>query len=123
MTGGVTIVIGSTGRNFAAGMSGGRAFVWDKDGDFRARCNPEMVDLEPLSEKEDIELVRDLLIQHAAYTGSTVVGRLLKRGKLTAGKFVKVMPRDYRRVLDEQKEAARALPSLELLQPVEVSRG
>jgi len=123
MTGGVTIVIGSTGRNFAAGMSGGRAFVWDEDGDFPKRCNREMVDLEPLSEQEDLELVRELLIQHAAYTGSVVVNRLLKKGKLKAGKFVKVMPRDYRRVLDEQKEAARSLPSLELLQTVEVSRG
>ena len=77
MTGGVAVVIGATGRNFAAGMSGGAAFVLDEAGDFPRRCNLEMVDLEPLREPEDIELVRDLLIQHAGYTGSTVAARLL----------------------------------------------
>ena len=76
MTGGVAVVIGPTGRNFAAGMSGGVAFVLDEAGDFRQRCNLEMVDLEPLGEADDIELVRDLLIQHAGYTGSTVAARL-----------------------------------------------
>ena len=77
MTGGVVVVLGPTGRNFAAGMSGGIAFVFDEDGDFPSRCNLEMVDLEPLREPEDIELVRDLLIQHAGYTGSTVAARIL----------------------------------------------
>ena len=104
-------------------MSGGRAFVWDKDGDFPMRCNQEMVDLERLVDREDLDLVRDLLIQHAAYTGSAVVARLLKKWKSTAAKFVKVMPRDYRRVLDEQKEAARSLPSVAVLQTMEVSHG
>ena len=79
MTGGVAVVIGPTGRNFAAGMSGGSAFVFDEPGDFPQRCNLEMVDLEPLREPEDIELVRDLLIQHAGYTGSTVAARILER--------------------------------------------
>ena len=65
-----------------------------------------MVDLEPLGEPEDIELVRDLLIQHAGYTGSTVAARLLKDWEWAVGEFVKVMPIDYRRVLDEQRSAA-----------------
>src|SRR5262249_23648798 len=70
MPGGVPLVTGPTGRNFAAGMSGGVAFVLDEEEDFAQRCNLEMVELEPLAEPEDIELVRDLLIQHAGYTGS-----------------------------------------------------
>src|SRR5207302_1451103 len=69
MTGGVTVVIGRTGRNFAAGMSGGIAFVLDVDGDFKRRCNLGMVDLEPLDRAEDIELVRDLIRRHIASTG------------------------------------------------------
>ena len=79
MTGGVAVVIGPTGRNFAAGMSGGVAFVFDEEQDFAQRCNLEMVELEPLAEPDDIELVRDLLIQHAGYTGSPVAARLLER--------------------------------------------
>jgi glutamate synthase (NADPH) large chain len=107
MTGGVAVVIGATGRNFAAGMSGGSAFVFDELGDFAQRCNLEMVDLEPFQEPEDIELVRDLLIQHAGYTGSTVAARILGDWDWAIGKFVKVMPVDYRRVLQERKLAAQ----------------
>ena len=103
MTGGVAVVIGPTGRNFAAGMSGGVAFVLDEERDFRQRCNLEMVDLEPLDEPDDLELVRDLLIQHAGYTGSAVAKRLLNDWERSIKEFVKVMPLDYRRVLDEQK--------------------
>ena len=102
MTGGVAVVIGPTGRNFAAGMSGGFAFVLDEAGDFAQRSNLEMVDLEPLREAEDIEMVRDLLIQHAGYTGSTVAARLLGDWDNAVEKFVKVMPVDYRRVLQER---------------------
>jgi glutamate synthase (ferredoxin) len=113
MTGGVAVVIGPTGRNFAAGMSGGAAFVFDASGDFPQRCNLEMVDLEPLREPEDLDLVRDLLIQHAGYTGSTVAARLLNDWDWAAEKFVKVMPVDYRRVLEEQKKAADAKKAAE----------
>jgi len=123
MTGGVAVVIGSTGRNFAAGMSGGLAFVLDRDRDFRRRCNLDMVDLEPLADRDDIEWVRDLLIQHAGYTASPVAARLLRDWKRSVAKFVKVMPLDYRRVLDEQRAAALAIPDPDLLQPVEVSHG
>jgi glutamate synthase domain-containing protein 3 len=104
-------------------MSGGLAFVFDEFNDFRQRCNLEMVDLEPLSEADDIELVRDLLIQHAGYTGSTVAARLLSDWDWAVGKFVKVMPLDYRRVLEERKKAEeKARQSMELEQ-VEVTRG
>ncbi len=108
MTNGTVVVIGPTGRNFAAGMSGGSAFVFDEDGDFRQRCNLEMVDLEPLQAAGDLELVRDLLIQHAGYTGSDVAKRILGDWDWAVGKFHKVMPMDYRRVLREQKLAAEA---------------
>ncbi len=107
MTGGAVVVIGPTGRNFAAGMSGGRAFVFDENGDFPSRCNHAMVDLEPLTEHADLLLLRDLLIQHAGYTGSRVAARLLGDWESSIGKFVKVMPRDYRRVLQQEKEKER----------------
>jgi glutamate synthase (ferredoxin) len=123
MTGGATVVIGPTGRNFAAGMSGGMAFVFDEYQEFPPRCNLEMVDLESMSEPEDIELVRDLLIQHAGYTGSQVAARLLKDWEWALGKFVKVMPLDYRRVRDQQRSAAAAPTAGARLKPVEVSHG
>ena len=120
MTGGVAVVIGPTGRNFAAGMSGGAAFVFDEADEFPARCNLEMVALEKLEEPEDIEQVRDLLIQHAGYTKSTVAARLLGDWDWAVTKFVKVMPVDYRRVLDQQKQAAR---EWEAKRQLEVSGG
>jgi glutamate synthase (ferredoxin) len=120
MTGGVAVIIGPTGRNFAAGMSGGLAYVFDETGDFQQRCNLEMVDLEPMGE-DDIEMVRDLLIQHAGYTGSTVAARLLSAWEEAVGKFVKVMPLDYRRVLAERKKAEGQ--AQEELEQVEVARG
>jgi glutamate synthase (NADPH) large chain len=110
MTGGVVVVIGATGRNFAAGMSGGRAFVFDASHDFPRRCNLEMVDLEPLDKPDDLELVRDLLTQHAVCTGSTVAMRLLKDWTSTLRTFVTVMPLDYRRVLSEQNPMSPARP-------------
>jgi glutamate synthase (NADPH/NADH) large chain len=103
MTGGRAVIIGRTGRNFAAGMSGGIAYVLDEDGDFHTRCNMEMVGLEPLEEPEDLDLVRGLLERHVEYTGSTVAQRLLADWPAAAKKFVKVMPTDYRRVLEQQR--------------------
>jgi glutamate synthase (ferredoxin) len=119
MTGGVAVVIGPTGRNFAAGMSGGAAFVFDEFDEFRARCNLEMVDLEPLCDGADIAQVRDLLIQHAGYTASAVAARLLGDWDWAVSKFLKVMPVDYRRVLDQQ----RAAREREALEQLEVSGG
>jgi glutamate synthase (ferredoxin) len=107
MTGGRVVIIGKTGRNFAAGMSGGIAYVYDPDGDFHIRCNKEMVDLEKLDDSEDIDLVRGLLERHREYTGSTVAGGMLKAWPKITAKFVKVMPRDFKRVLLEQLAATR----------------
>ena len=121
MTGGAAVIIGGTGRNFAAGMSGGVAFVLDEAGDFRRRCNLEMVDLEPLGQGDDIELVRDLLIQHAGYTGSTVAAQLLSDWDEALCKFVKVMPLDYRRVLQERKQAESEVS--EATEQMEVTHG
>ena len=98
MTGGRVVVLGRTGRNFAAGMSGGIAYVLDTDSDFSDRCNRGMVDLEKLTDDDDV-LVRQLLTRHAGLTGSTVAQRLLDRWESMHGQFVKVMPRDYKRVL------------------------
>src|SRR3989454_706677 len=99
MTGGRVVVLGRTGRNFAAGMSGGIAFVLDVDGDFKRRCNLGMVDLEPLERAEDIELVRDLIRRHIASTGSTYARKILDDWIELQPRFVKVMPKDYRRIL------------------------
>jgi len=98
MTGGRVVVIGKTGRNFAAGMSGGVAFVLDADGDFKRHCNLEMVEIEPIAAAEADE-VRDLLKRHVRYTNSTVAQKLLDNWKVAQTKFVKVMPKDYKRVL------------------------
>ncbi|MEK7370870.1 MAG: glutamate synthase subunit alpha, partial [candidate division NC10 bacterium] len=105
MTGGRVVVIGATGRNFAAGMSGGIAYVLDEGGDFKRRCNPGMVDLEPLLDSEDVEMVKDLLARHIRYTQSPVAARLLVAWERTQQTLVKVMPRDYKRVLAAIKKA------------------
>ncbi|MBI4013524.1 MAG: glutamate synthase subunit alpha, partial [Candidatus Rokubacteria bacterium] len=98
MTGGHVVVIGRTGRNFAAGMSGGTAYVLDMDGDFHRRCNLGMVDLEPLG-REDVRLVGDLIDRHVAHTGSAHAARILANWQAMQARFVKVMPKDYKRVL------------------------
>jgi glutamate synthase domain-containing protein 3 len=98
MTGGRVVVLGPTGRNFAAGMSGGIAYVLDEGGTFGARCNRELVGLDPL-EEEDVDELRALVEEHRARTGSTVAERLL--ADWDPGRFVKVMPHDYKRALAE----------------------
>jgi glutamate synthase domain-containing protein 3 len=108
MTGGRVIVLGRTGRNFAAGMSGGIAYVLDEEGDFRARCNLGMVGLETLVEPEDIEFVRGMLELHAQYTDSPVAQRILEQGAFGQARFVKVMPHDYKRALQQQREESEA---------------
>ncbi|MBV8990684.1 MAG: glutamate synthase subunit alpha, partial [Solirubrobacterales bacterium] len=104
MTGGRVVVLGRTGRNFAAGMSGGIAYVYDVDRGFEQRCNPELVDLEPLTREDEAE-VRELIKEHVARTGS-LVGRnvLASWDRGARERFVKVMPRDYRRALEQQLE-------------------
>ena len=101
MTGGRVVVLGRTGRNFAAGMSGGIAYVLDLDGRFERRCNKEMVDFELLDE-EDINFLRVAIVKHVTYTGSLHAERLLSEFAAVRGHFVKVMPRDYKRALAEQ---------------------
>jgi glutamate synthase (ferredoxin) len=105
MTGGRVVVIGKTGRNFAAGMSGGVAYVLDDADDFKIRCNLGMVDLEPLVAKEDVEEVKGLLRRHIRYTQSPVAERILGNWRAMQPKFVKVMPRDYKRALQAMRRA------------------
>ncbi|MFQ5457812.1 MAG: glutamate synthase-related protein, partial [Myxococcota bacterium] len=113
MTGGLAVILGKTGRNFAAGMSGGIAYVLDEGGDFHLRCNQDMVDLEPVSEGEDVETLRDLIEQHFRFTRSARAEWILEKWHSMLPKFVKVMPVDYRRALEElaaeraQEEAKR----------------
>jgi glutamate synthase domain-containing protein 3 len=99
MTGGRAVVLGETGRNFAAGMSGGVAYVWDPNGRFPERCNTQTVELEPLAEDEDVAELRVLIERHRQYTGSTVAAAILEDWGRAIGQFVKVMPTDYKRVL------------------------
>jgi glutamate synthase domain-containing protein 3 len=102
MTGGRVVVLGRTGRNFAAGMSGGLAYVLDADGEFAHRCNREMVDLETLVEADEIGRLQDLIMKHVALTGSAYVQGLLSDWAALQRRIVKVMPREYKRVLAEQ---------------------
>lgn len=140
MTGGVVVVIGQTGRNFAAGMSGGIAYVLDEDGSFAQRCNLSMVDLEPVEEEEDLnrrllhhgndletkgridilanmsghdeERLVNMIKNHLAYTGSERARQILDNWADYRGRFVKVMPVEYRRALREM-ERARSLQAAE----------
>jgi glutamate synthase (ferredoxin) len=116
MTGGKVVILGATGRNFAAGMSGGIAYVLDRTGDFATRCNTQMVGLERLENPEDIREVHDLIQKHLDYTGSTVAADILNHWEQIMPQFVKVMPRDYKRVLQHiQKAIADGLSGDEAL--------
>jgi len=133
MTGGVVVVLGRTGRNFAAGMSGGIAYVLDDDGTFESRCNMAMVELEPMPDEEDINAkifhhahdleshgmvdvmadmsrfdayrLHHLIARHARFTGSLIAAKILSDWKTWCPKFRKVMPVEYRRALNEMKAA------------------
>jgi glutamate synthase domain-containing protein 3 len=102
MTGGRVVVLGRTGRNFAAGMSGGIAYVLDVEGRFERRCNREMVDLEPVTDAEDIDFLRVAIMKHLTYTGSMYAEGLLSDFATVRRQMVKVMPREYKRALAEQ---------------------
>jgi glutamate synthase (NADPH/NADH) large chain len=123
MTGGQVVVLGGVGRNFAAGMSGGTAYVVDLH---RQRVNTEMVDLEPL-DGEDVDLLQVLVQRHVEHTGSTVGSALLEDWATSAARFTKVMPRDYKAVLQARSralEAGFADDSQETLDAImEASRG
>ncbi len=102
MTGGRVVVIGRTGRNFAAGMSGGIAYVWDVDGDFEHKCNLDMVELEAI-EEGDKETIHELLNRHLKYTGSGIAQVILDNFDNEMKRFVKVMPHEYKRILEQKK--------------------
>ena len=100
MTNGTVVVLGATGRNFAAGMSGGRAFVFDDQGDFSSRrCNTASVDLEPLESDADVNEVRGLLERHRELTGSPRAAWILEHWADAQPRFIKVFPHEYKRVL------------------------
>jgi glutamate synthase (ferredoxin) len=104
MTGGRVIILGPTGRNFAAGMSGGIAYVLDETGDFATRCNKELVALEKLSDADEIEEIWKLIQRHQTYTQSARAAKILGDWKNFVPKFVKVLPKDYARVLNSLKK-------------------
>jgi len=107
MTGGRVVVLGRTGRNFAAGMSGGVAYVLDEAGDFAKRCNQDMVGLEKLANQDEIEAVWKLVQRHRTYTRSERAAKVLGDWKNLVPKFVKVLPKDYKRALEKMKEAEK----------------
>ncbi|MDP6403430.1 MAG: glutamate synthase subunit alpha, partial [SAR202 cluster bacterium] len=105
MTGGIVVVLGRTRRNFAAGMTGGIAYVLDRQGDFNTRCNRESVDLEPVSDVSDQMVLRRMIEWHLKYTDSANAREILDTWEETLPKFIKVMPEAYREVLKAQNRA------------------
>ena len=106
MTGGRCVVLGPTGRNFAAGMSGGVAYVWNPDGDFDYFCNMEMVELSLIEDAADNRELRRLVAAHYKYTRSPLAGKMLDQWGLYSQQFIKVIPYEYNKVLLEEKMAA-----------------
>ncbi|KAK5661528.1 hypothetical protein OQA88_11432 [Cercophora sp. LCS_1] len=118
MTGGRIVVLGSTGRNFAAGMSGGIAYVLDKHQDFLSKLNMEMVEATPLEDKDEISFVRGLIEDHHHYTGSELAARILVDFNRALPRFIKVLPVDYKRVLEEEATKAAEAKRAEYNLPV-----
>jgi len=110
MTGGRVVILGPTGRNFAAGMSGGLAYVLDEKGSFKLNTNLQMVDLETLGEEdeEEVKEVHEMIRRHAEYTKSDVAWRVLDLWDELLPKFVRVIPKDYKRMLLAMKRAHSA---------------
>jgi glutamate synthase (NADPH/NADH) large chain len=109
MTGGTVVVLGPQGRNFAAGMSGGVAYVLDEDGSFSMRCNQGMVELSPVSTEADVKKLHQMVQRHHQYTGSAVAERLLDQWDVAVSRFVKVLPTEYRKVLEKMHLDSEAL--------------
>jgi glutamate synthase (ferredoxin) len=107
MTGGRVVVLGRTGRNFAAGMSGGVAYILDAEGDFTSRCNLEMVELEKLDDPAEIQELKTMIERHAAYTRSAIAEKVLADWPASLAKFIRVMPKDYKRVLQAVEQVQR----------------
>jgi len=115
MTNGLVVVIGACGRNFGAGMNGGFAYVLDERGDFaEKRCNVASVDLEPLADEDDIEVVRQLITRHHEYTRSPRAAWILERWEIVLPRFVKVFPHEYKRVLGVSRIAEPYVPSAQV---------
>jgi glutamate synthase (NADPH/NADH) large chain len=123
MTGGKAVILGDTGRNFAAGMSGGVAYVLDEQGDFDTKCNMEMVALETLEHEEEIEVLKGLIQEHLDYTGSLVAKRVLENWERSLEQFVKVMPVDYKRVLQKKGDPSVGVPRPESVPPQSAAAG
>ena len=107
MTGGRVVVLGKTGRNFAGGMSGGIAYILDRDGDFNIRCNQDQCSLAGLTDAEEIEDIRGMIHRHAEYTRSSLAWEILADWNEIMSQFVRVMPDDYKRILDVYQEAQK----------------
>ena len=106
MTGGRVLVLGSTGKNFAAGMSGGIAYVLDENKDFKNKCNLEMVGLEKITNKNEKEWLKNLLLEHYNFTNSEIAKRLLNIWEKTLSSIIKVMPKEYKLILEQKKTKA-----------------
>ena len=104
MTGGIVVILGSTGRNFAAGMSGGIAYVFDPDGHLAENCNRGLVQLEALDDKDDTPMLERLIDQHRLYTGSSIADRILWNWDDSKRQFVKVIPTEYKAILDAERK-------------------
>ncbi|KAL6848634.1 hypothetical protein ACP4OV_021217 [Aristida adscensionis] len=122
MTGGTVVILGKTGRNFAAGMSGGIAYVYDVDGLFSTRCNCELVDLYSVVEEDDIVTLRMMIEQHRRNTESVLAKDILSNFEALLPKFVKVFPRDYKRVLENLKAGQAAKEEEEKVRKVGVDK-
>ncbi|MDE2894037.1 MAG: glutamate synthase subunit alpha, partial [Chloroflexota bacterium] len=114
MTGGTVVVLGPVGRNFAAGMSGGLAYVWDADGSLESKVNPAMVELESITDHNEETMLEEMIETHAERTGSPLAQEVLDNWDVVARQMVKIIPRDYKRVLRERaEEQARTLATQE----------
>jgi glutamate synthase (NADPH/NADH) large chain len=112
------VILGPTGRNFAAGMSGGIAYVWDPYASFNRRCNRETVDLDRMESEQDNQELCALIEAHEQYTGSAIARALLDNWVISSTQFVKVMPKDYKRVLESKIQKKKQLPKREIEQSV-----
>jgi glutamate synthase domain-containing protein 2/glutamate synthase domain-containing protein 3 len=118
MTNGLVVVLGASGRNFAAGMSGGIAYVFDERGDFtERRCNLASVDLEPLIEAQDVKIVRDLITRHYEFTASARARSILDNWAEVAPRFIKVFPHEFKRVLGVSRSGQPYIPGRSVAVP------
>jgi glutamate synthase domain-containing protein 3 len=108
MTGGRVVVLGETGQNFAAGMSGGIAYVFDEESIFESRCNKAMVSLEDVVDKKEEEYLKGLIEKHLELTNSIKAKKVLDNWEFNLSKFIKVIPFDYKRVLEERENKEKA---------------